>query len=278
MRQLVNVDWQITSMCNRKCPYCFGPKGIDTLPLSVICNVIDVLKSNGTKQIGITGGEPLLHPHFSDIIEYLYESGIRIYLSTNCDYYEQYSSLIKSKVSIVGIPVDGSNPEIHDYHRGKSSFQAVLHAINDISRSNCLAKIKIGTVVTQMNWSNLIEIEKLLAEYGDKIIYWKLYHLIAYKRNQKQIDQLKPSDKKRDCLGTFLGTAKIVDDTLEKRDRSYFFIKPNGDVFIPILAERFSKEEIIGNIVTDDIDSLQCTFNSLVDYKGYTSPIRYMCT
>ena len=68
MKTLSNVDWQITSLCNRNCSYCFGPKNIALLSLSDIYKIIEALVGYGTKQIGITGGEPLLHPFFSEII------------------------------------------------------------------------------------------------------------------------------------------------------------------------------------------------------------------
>lgn len=276
MKALVNVDWQITSVCNRKCPYCFGPKGIDSLPFDDICEIIDNLKLFGTRQIGITGGEPLLHPCFPDIINYIYNAGLTIYLSTNCDYYDQYSDLIKSKVSIVGIPVDGSNSELHDFHRGASSFSSVIHAISDINSSECLTKVKVGTVVTRKNYLDLKSIEQLLVKYRDTILFWKLYQLVPYKSNQYDVDCLRTGMVKTDELGTYLGKEKIVNDTLVKRNRSYFFIKPNGDVFVPILSENCSKEEKIGNIKKDDLNSIISKFNFLVDNDGYISPYRYM--
>ena len=276
MRSITNVDWQITSQCNRHCAYCFGPENLEALSFDNVCLVVDKLVQVGTKQIGITGGEPLLHPCFPEIVDYIYEAGLKIYLSTNCDYYEQYSDLIKSKVSVIGIPIDGSYPDLHDGQRGKSSFYSVIHALNDISNSNCMTKVKIGTVITNRNYSDLKFIEKLLLKYADTILYWKLYQLVSYDRNKDNVNHLKPNIVNMEELGSFLGKEKIVNDTLDKRNLSYFFIKPNGNVFIPVLTDVCSREIDLGNLITDDMNTIKKRFFSLVNNEGFMSPFRYM--
>ena len=76
--RIENVDWQITSHCNRTCPYCFGPAGINDLPVSDIKSIVDTLARIGVKQIGITGGEPLLYPNIAEVIEYICDKDIQI--------------------------------------------------------------------------------------------------------------------------------------------------------------------------------------------------------
>lgn len=83
-----NVDWQITSRCNRSCGYCYGPSKGDDLPLENLKMIVDILISQGVRQIGITGGEPLLYPKIEELIGYIKSHGISIYLSTNCDNYK----------------------------------------------------------------------------------------------------------------------------------------------------------------------------------------------
>lgn len=270
-----NVDWQITSRCNRNCPYCFGPLNIDEISLVNMYKIIDKMAKNGTKQLGITGGEPLEHPFISEIINYSVELGIKIYLSTNCDYYYKYSDLIKEKVSILGIPIDGANEKTHDLHRGNQSFKAIIEAANDIYNSDCKTKIKFGTVVTKFNYNQLLDIEKLISKYTSKIIFWKLYELISYERNQKNVEQLK-NIAEPSVLGKYLDSKKIIFDSINKRDRSYFFIKPNGDVFIPYLNNKISNEELIGNLLNDDYEDILSNFKKNVNTCGYFEKYRYM--
>lgn len=276
MNLIENVDWQITSQCSRCCSYCFGPKEKPSVSLSVAYKIIDQLAEIGTKQIGITGGEPLLYPFFPELINHISQSGIRIYLSTNCDYYATFSDLIKSNVSILGIPLDGGNPNTHDRLRGKDSFSSVIHVLEDIQNSDSATKIKIGTVITNENYAELDKIEQLLAPYREKIIFWKLYELICYQRNKEGVAKLSVNPIDTTGLGELIGKEKVIYDTLEMRDRSYFFISPNGDVFVPLLMKNCSKEIIIGNMVSDGMETIVKRFNQIVNTEGYNSECRYM--
>lgn len=275
--RIENVDWQITSRCNRMCPYCFGPNGFNDLSLSDAKRIVDLLAKMGVKQIGFTGGEPLLYPYIAEVIDYVATNGINIYLSSNCDYYEKYANLIKEKVSILGVPLDGALPELHDLIRGNDSFQNVTSAISDICNSFGNIKIKVGTVLVNNNECELENIEKYLFKFRQKILYWKIYELIIYSRNR---DKALPLTTDYNCeryrLGQYIGKQKIVFDTLKMRDRSYFFIKPNGDVFVPFLSSDGSYEKDIGNIVNDSIKDIIDTFNEIVNYSGYKEESRYM--
>lgn len=272
-----NVDWQITSFCNRNCKYCFGPSHIQSLNKSEIFKIIDCLSSNGVKQLGITGGEPLLYPDIEEIINYAISIGLNIYLSTNCDYYFTYAKLIKEKISIIGIPIDGSNAETHDYLRGHGSFENIKRVLNDISNGDSKIKIKFGTVITNCNQNDLLAIEKFISSYSSKIIFWKLYEIITYDRNLGGTEELRcDSAIKKNNLGQFLDKQLIIDDTSNKRNKSYFFLKPNGDVFVPELTHKISYERIIGNILMDDFKVIASRFHNLVNDVGYYSNYRYM--
>lgn len=275
--RIENVDWQLTSCCNRMCPYCFGPSDINDLPLSDVKSIVDILTKMGVKQIGLTGGEPLLYPHIAELIEYIVSKDMRIYLSSNCDYYGEFARIIKEKVSILGVPLDGASAITHDLIRGSGSFRSVTSAISDICKSHCSTKIKVGTVLLSSNRSELANIEKMLFPYREKILYWKIYELIIYLRNKATATPLQtPYICGQHELGQYIGVQKVVLDTIEERDRSYFFIKPNGDLFVPCLNHNVSLEQDIGSIFDSNIDNLMLTFDEIVNRSGFTKAFRYM--
>ena len=240
-------------------------------------HLVDVLENLGAKQIGITGGEPLLYPHITELIEYIFAKGIRIYLSSNCDLYKEFAPIIKDKISILGVPLDGPTSAIHDSIRGNESFHNVTYAIADICRSNCNTKIKVGTVLNKRNKNELRDIEKLLSPYQERILFWKIYELVIYPRNRITSLPIKTRYLvEENTLGDYINSEKIIIDTIEERDRSYFFLKPNGDVFVPHLNHDDSVEVPLGNLLRDDIRVIGCMFEEMVNRSGYNKSFRFM--
>ena len=74
-----NVQWSITGRCNYKCRHCFmsAPDyhGKD-LSLEQCIHILDQLAENGIYSISITGGEPLVNPHFYDILDEMKKRGL----------------------------------------------------------------------------------------------------------------------------------------------------------------------------------------------------------
>lgn len=66
-----SVTLELTLRCNLRCGHCyqrFLPK-LDELNVTQWLAIIDRLRCAGTFQITLTGGEPLLYPHFTQLIQ-----------------------------------------------------------------------------------------------------------------------------------------------------------------------------------------------------------------
>jgi hypothetical protein len=78
----------ISNRCNRKCPYCFA---MHTMPgnrprdmsLPDVVRIADLVVAAGGKQLSLLGGEPTLHPHFTEICRYLLHRNLKVVLLTN---------------------------------------------------------------------------------------------------------------------------------------------------------------------------------------------------
>ena len=74
------MNLMITGKCNLNCLHCFNAK--DNAPLNTeltfeqIINILDQAKEIGVHAFTITGGEPLVHHHFLDIIKAIYERDV----------------------------------------------------------------------------------------------------------------------------------------------------------------------------------------------------------
>lgn len=82
------MNLMITGKCNMNCLHCFNAK--DNAPLNSewkyddIIKLLDEAKDIGVHAFTITGGEPLVHPRFLDIIKAIYERSMYVFeLNTN---------------------------------------------------------------------------------------------------------------------------------------------------------------------------------------------------
>jgi len=79
----------LTSVCNRRCPYCFaqpamaGANPAQRLSLPDLVQVADVLVASRAGRIGVLGGEPTMHPDFVDIVLYLMDRRLKVTVFTN---------------------------------------------------------------------------------------------------------------------------------------------------------------------------------------------------
>lgn len=79
----------LTETCVRSCPYCFAKQYMsdadvqDSLSWDNLIYIADFLEASGEKHISLLGGEPLLHPHIAEFINYLNERGFFVTVFTS---------------------------------------------------------------------------------------------------------------------------------------------------------------------------------------------------
>lgn len=117
------IQFSITGRCNYKCKHCFmsAPHAkYDEMSLEDCKEVLKQLNECGIRNIQITGGEPLTHPNFKQIVEEIHRLGLFIdTLYTNglllkqdiYDLFKEYNQHPKIQISFDGIGY-------HDWLRG----------------------------------------------------------------------------------------------------------------------------------------------------------------
>ena len=83
---LESIVLEITDACNLKCIHCYndsGKKRRNELTLEEIYKLIDEAKRIGVLRVNVSGGEPLVHPHFFEIAEYIRDCSLGLELFTN---------------------------------------------------------------------------------------------------------------------------------------------------------------------------------------------------
>lgn len=83
----IHFQIELTDVCNLNCPYCYRDskfmEGGTFIDYKELIEILKIYKKLGLKEIGITGGEPTLHPEFSRILRFILKNFPFVELITN---------------------------------------------------------------------------------------------------------------------------------------------------------------------------------------------------
>lgn len=187
---LWGVPWAIsvepTSFCNLKCVECPTGNGSilreqGSMQLDMFKSMIDSIYKNTFYLNLYLQGEPMLHPHFGEMITYAKSKKMYVFTSTNGHFITENTSkqLINSRLDKLIISLDGHNQHSYQQYRVGGSLEQVLKGIKSIFRFKKEFKAKIPLVVAQIlllktteNYLN--EIKEMAFEAGaDRVEYKK---------------------------------------------------------------------------------------------------------
>jgi radical SAM protein with 4Fe4S-binding SPASM domain len=174
------IAWNMTRACNLACAHCYasatrGPAD-DELSRSEAVSLVESLTDYGVPVILFSGGEPLLHPHLTELAALAVKRGARAVLSTNGLLLDQdkAEALRDIGLSYVGISLDGLGPS-HDKMRGrKGAFKGALAAVRTAGQAGL--KVGLRLTLTKSNQADLDGIFKLMIE--ENIPRVCFYHLV----------------------------------------------------------------------------------------------------
>ena len=171
-----NVDFElkfeITEHCNLNCTFChqeFGKKKTfkSDFPLDDYKNIIDSAKrEKQIKYIRVTGGEPLLHPHIKDFLQYAAQAGFCTILNTNATLLsaEEIADL-SPWVGIWKISLPSFNAEQTDLITQTSdTWKKKIKSLELLQKSNCNVDLLI--VLTPENIPHIRDFVAIANEYG----------------------------------------------------------------------------------------------------------------
>lgn len=130
LKQPKILQMEITNVCPLKCPQCYKKEHPIHADFNMLCKKLDEAKSFGVRSIMINGGEPLTHPDFLKIIDYIsnvleidvycFLSGFRIT--------KEIAEALRNDRVYVTFSLNGSTNEINSLSR--DGFELSINAIN----------------------------------------------------------------------------------------------------------------------------------------------------
>ena len=158
------LELQITDRCNLQCRHCYiGESFHQDLSMEQIQKVLEEFEEIQGLRLLLSGGEPLLHPHFWEINDILRNHAFRSVLLSN-------GTLITKEVAKklcvheVQISLDGMK-QGHESLRGKGTFEKTMMAIDHLQKAN----IRVS-VATMIHRRNLLEFDQLASLLQSKNI------------------------------------------------------------------------------------------------------------
>lgn len=139
---LNRLYFYLTEGCNLACRHCWLSPKLDpagdrylTLPVELFETVIREAKPLGLNSVKLTGGEPLLHPQFTTLLEIIRREEMALTIETNgllCTS-EIAQEIAKSPNRFVSVSIDGADAATHEWVRGVSgSFELACQAVNNL--------------------------------------------------------------------------------------------------------------------------------------------------
>jgi radical SAM protein with 4Fe4S-binding SPASM domain len=153
------LELQMTDRCNLQCHHCYiGEVSHQDLSKKQIQRVLEEFEEIQGLRLLISGGEPLLHPHFWQINDILQNYAFRSVLLSN-------GTLITKEVANklhvheVQVSLDGIK-EGHESLRGKGTFKKTMAAIDHLQEANL--RVSVATMIHRRNLSEFDRLASLL--------------------------------------------------------------------------------------------------------------------
>lgn len=125
--------------------------------------------------IMLWGGEPLMEPHFDDLVIYLRQKGFSLGMVTNGVLIHKHAQLIREEFKHVYVSVDGDR-DCHDAVRGKGVFDRVAENLKLIHGGS--ARISLMCVISESNIQKLEQIPTVLSALScDEVILQEMIGL-----------------------------------------------------------------------------------------------------
>lgn len=187
----------ISDVCKCDCVYCRVDSGINNrkpqfISKDIIMKIAVECEALGIKDVELTGGDPLMHPDFVDILKVFSKHSVPILFSTKCPIDKtKLFEMKKSGTETLQVSLDSIENKVF-VHLTRTSSQYLKNILETVKQAVLLKmKVKVKSVITRINIDCLADmIVKLYAMGVSDFIVQQL----SYGDREFSID-LMPTEK-----------------------------------------------------------------------------------
>jgi SynChlorMet cassette radical SAM/SPASM protein ScmF len=167
----------LSNSCNLACRHCWitphfvggQPDPGDVINVDRLQAAIDEAKTIGLAAVKLTGGEPMLHPGFRKIVDFVSAEDLTMTMETNGTLLSaEMARYLKDETSMefVSVSIDGPRADIHDGLRGvDGAFERVLRGLDHLIRAG-YDNVQVIMAVHHGNLESIEELVCLAAQHG----------------------------------------------------------------------------------------------------------------
>ncbi len=170
------VTLAVTHQCNLRCRHCWPNSGPElqtpAVPKKQVMRLISGFAGMGAEKFVITGGEPLLHPDWFDLLAHACsQPGVdQVRLQTNATQItpEQVEGMVslKDRGLIIQTSLEGATSEVHDRVRGRGSFHLTLQGLKRLLESGMARHICITFTEMHHNFEQIPRVLEMVDGMG----------------------------------------------------------------------------------------------------------------
>lgn len=208
--QLKSVHLEITSKCNERCIHCYIPHEykIATMEEDLFFNIIEQCKQMNVLHLTLSGGEPMLHKHFSHFLRKCREENFSINILSNLTLLSDdiLIEMKKNPLICVQTSLYSMNPTIHDeITRKKGSFEKTKASILELINNNI--PLQISCPIMKQNRES----------YKD-VISWAKEHNIQIGEDYSIIANYNHSTNNLACRLSLTEIEEIIKDKINNSE------------------------------------------------------------
>ena len=186
----VTVFWETSNKCNLHCLHCYtnsNPQNSTLINKEKALSLIDDMANHQVYSFGIGGGEPLVLPYLSEMIERINQKGMKASISTNGTLIGQEKA---KELALVGlgaaqVSIDGMENN-HNIIRGDGNFRRAVDGVKHLI-SNGIS-VRIGFTINRINYADIEETTRMAKELGcDSIVFFR-YMPTSIQGKQLELD------------------------------------------------------------------------------------------
>lgn len=237
------IDFLITQRCNYRCAYCSQSKKFykktadaDNKTIDAFLNFIKTLDKDF--EITISGGEPLCHPRFFEVIEAIKNTGLKLTVISNFSFpVERYKKIADIMgENLIELFVSFHDTQVKDFEDFKRKAEEFA------KHKNPDVKFTVASVLTDENVDKLKELKPFLTNLG---INFALQHMriknsyVKYSASAEEFLAKNATPEPGRVMNTF---GKMC-----AAGEKFLLIYENGDAY-RCYSSRFNKAHSLGNI------------------------------